>query len=153
MKIRVVWAGKTKNANLSAVCIDMADRIRHLSSFEISELKEARRSGDKQRIEAEGRTILGGIARNDYVVALDTEGRSYSSESFAGFVGKHMAENPRDLVFVVGGPAGLSHKVRARADLTWSFSKLTFSHDLARAILMEQIYRALSMINNLPYAR
>lgn len=153
MKIRVVWVGKTKNASLAEVSNDMASRIRHLSGFEISELKETRISDDKKRIEAEGEKILGGIDRSDYVIALDTEGRAHSSEAIATFIGKHLAENPRDLVFVVGGPAGLSNGVRKRANLVWSLSKLTFSHDLARTVLMEQLYRALAIIKNLPYAR
>ena len=153
MKIRVVWVGKTRNASLSAVCNNMAARIRHMTGFAISELKETRVSDDKKRIEAEGEKILGHIDRSDYVVALDAEGRSHSSETIATFIGKHMVENPRDLVFVVGGPGGLSVAVRKRANLTWSLSKLTFSHDLARTILMEQLYRALAIINNLPYAR
>ena len=153
MKIRVVWVGKTRNASLSTVCNDMAARIRHMTGFEISELKETRISDDKIRIVAEGKKILGRIDSSDYVVALDTEGRSHSSEIIATFIRKHMVENPRDLTFIVGGPAGLSAAVRKRANLTWSLSKLTFSHDLARTILLEQLYRALAIINNLPYAK
>ena len=153
MKIRVIWVGKTRNAGLSAVCQDMAGRIGHLASFEIAELKEPKAANDRQRIEAEGVKILDRIDRSDYLVALDSGGRSYSSSGFAQFISRHMTENPRDLVFAVGGPAGLSDAVRRRANLIWSFSKLTFSHDLARTILMEQIYRALSIVNNLPYAR
>jgi 23S rRNA (pseudouridine1915-N3)-methyltransferase len=153
MKTRLVWVGRTRNASLSAVCQDMADRIRRLAGFEIAELRELKISDDRKRIEAEGEKILGNLGRSDYVVALDTEGRSFDSAGLAKFIGRHMAENPKDLVFVVGGPAGLSETVRNRADLSWSLSKLTFSHDLARAILMEQLYRAFSIINNLPYAR
>ena len=75
------------------------------------------------------------------------------SEKFAGFLRKHINENPRDMVFIVGGHAGLSAPVRERANLLWSLSPLTYSHDLARAVLTEQIYRALTIINNHPYAR
>jgi 23S rRNA (pseudouridine1915-N3)-methyltransferase len=153
MKIRVVWVGKTKNASLRAVCDDMSARIHHLTAFDISEQKEIRTSDDRKRIESEGERILGRIEGSDYVVALDTAGRSHSSETIATFIGKHMVENPRDLVFVVGGPAGLSGAVRKRSNLTWSLSTLTFSHDLARTILMEQLYRALATINNLPYVK
>ena len=153
MKIRVIWVGKTRNASLSAVCKDMAGRIGHLAGFEIAELKELKAANDRQRIEAEGEKILDRIDRSDYLIALDSGGRSYSSSGFAEFISRHMTESPRDLVFAVGGPAGLSEAVTRRANLIWSFSKLTFSHDLARAILMEQIYRALSIVNNLPYAR
>jgi 23S rRNA (pseudouridine1915-N3)-methyltransferase len=153
MKIRVVWLGKTRNAGLAAVCGDMAARIGRFAAFDLSELKDTRVSDDRKRIETEGARILHALPPSDFVVALDGSGLSFTSESFATFISRHRNQNPRDLTFVVGGPAGLSDAVRERADLLWSLSKLTFSHDLARAILLEQIYRALATINNLPYAR
>ena len=93
------------------------------------------------------------VGQADFVVALDPAGRSYSSKTFPEFLDRHMNENPRDIVFVVGGYGGLSDTVKKRADLLWSLSELTFSHDLARALLLEQLYRALSIINHHPYAR
>jgi 23S rRNA (pseudouridine1915-N3)-methyltransferase len=153
MKVRVVWVGKTRNAGLAAVCEDMASRIGHLTPFDLTELKESRVSDDRKRIDTEGRRILQNLAPSDLLVALDAGGRTFSSEALARFIGRHRSENPRDLVFVVGGPAGFSGAVRERADLVWSLSTLTFTHDLARAVLMEQIYRALSILHHLPYAR
>lgn len=153
MKLRVVWVGKTRNRGVAAACENMVGRIRRLFAFEITELKEPRISEDRRRIEVEGRKILDALGPEDYVVALDGGGQSWTSTRLAEFIGRHMAENPRDLAFVVGGPAGLSTAIRDRADLVWSLSDLTLSHDMARAVLTEQIYRALSIVKNLPYAR
>jgi len=71
----------------------------------------------------------------------------------ANFLGRHRRSDARNVVFVIGGPGGLSPAVRERSDRTWSLSRFTFSHDLARVMLLEQIYRAFSILHNLPYAR
>lgn len=153
MKLRILWLGKTKNSDLATVCKDFAARSNHFISTEITELKELRVKEEKKRVELEGERLLSAIDSSAFVVALDPLGRAYTSDEFAGFLEKHMTENPRDLVFVVGGHAGLSDSVRKRANLLWSLSPLTYSHDLARTVLLEQIYRALTIIRNLPYAR
>ena len=153
MKIRLIWAGKTKNPNLASVCEDFANRSRHFLGLDIIEVKEPRLRDPKKRIETEGERILARIDGSDFVVGLDPEGPSYTSKGFARFIDRHMTHNPRDLVFVVGGPSGMSGAIKKRADALWSLSPLTYSHDLARAILLEQIYRALTIIRNTPYAR
>jgi 23S rRNA (pseudouridine1915-N3)-methyltransferase len=108
---------------------------------------------DRERIAAESDRIAARIAPTDFVVALDERGQGKTSAWIGSLIEKHMQEGARDLVFVVGGPAGLSDAIRKRADLAWSLSNLTLSHDLARTVLLEQIYRALALIRNLPYAR
>ncbi len=153
MKLRILWLGKTKNSNLAAVCEEFASRSNHFLGTEVTELKELRVKEEKKRVELEGERLLSAIEGSAFVVALDPQGRSYTSEEFADFLEKHMTENPRDLIFVVGGHAGLSDPVKKRANLLWSLSPLTYSHDLARTVLLEQIYRALTIIRNLPYAR
>jgi len=151
MKLRVVWIGKNKS--MADVCGDFGQRIRHFIPLDVIENKAPRDANEKKRIEAEGEKILASVGRTDFVVALDPAGQSYSSRTFSEFLDRHMSENPRDIVFVVGGFGGLSVGVKERADLLWSLSGLTFSHDLARAVLLEQVYRALSIINHHPYAR
>ncbi len=151
MKLRVVWIGKNKN--LAEVCGDFSQRIRHFIPLDVIEIKDPRIANERKRIEAEGEKIMTSVGQADFVVALDPAGRSYSSKTFSEFLDRHMSENPRDIVFVVGGYGGLSDTVKKRADLLWSLSELTFSHDLARALLLEQLYRALSIINHHPYAR
>ncbi len=153
MKLKVLWLGKTKNSRLASVCKEFAARSDHFVGTEITELKEPRVNDERKRIELEAERLLSAIDPSAFVVALDPLGRSLTSHAFARFLEKHMTENPRDLIFVVGGHAGLSDLVKQRANLCWSLSDLTYSHDLARAVLLEQIYRALTIIRNLPYAR
>ena len=153
MKGRIIWLGKTKNSHLASVCEDYADRIARFLNLEVSQLREPHIRDEKSRIEIEGERLLAAIRSGEFVVALDSRGRAYTSTEFANLVEKHSVEDPRDLVFIVGGHAGLSTAIRKRANLLWSLSPLTFSHDLARAILLEQIYRALTIINSHPYAR
>ena len=139
MKVRVVWVGKTRNPNAAKLCQDYAARIRQFLPLEIVEIKEEK--------------ILSALDTPDRVVVLDPKGKTWTSEQFAKFVGQHMTGDPRRLTFVIGDYAGLPAAVKKRADLAWSLSSLTFTHELARVFLLEQIYRALSIIHNFPYAR
>lgn len=139
MKLRIVWVGKTKNPQHAKLCEDYIGRIRHFLRLEIAEVKEAK--------------LLVELDSSDRVVALDPKGKSWTSEQFAKFVQQHMTSDPRSLTFVIGDFAGLPPEVKKRADVQWSLSPLTFTHDLTRVLLLEQIYRALSIIHNLPYSK
>jgi 23S rRNA (pseudouridine1915-N3)-methyltransferase len=139
MKLRIVWVGKTKNPQIARLSTDYATRIQHFLPLEIAEVKE-------QKI----RSALDG---SDRVVVLDPKGKSWSSEQFAKFLQQHMRSDPRRLTFVIGDFAGLSPQVKERADVQWSLSALTFTHELARVLLLEQLYRALTIIHNLPYSK
>ena len=139
MKLRVIWVGKTKSPQLAKLCDDYTERIRHFLPLEIAEVKESR--------------LFAALDVMDRVIALDPKGKSWTSDQFATFIQEHMTSNPRPLAFVIGDHAGLPPEIKKRADLQWSLSPLTFTHDLARVLLLEQIYRALSIIHNLPYSR
>ena len=152
MKLRFVWVGRTKNTNLAEMVRDYAARSRHFLPVEIIELKESRASGTRQ-IEVEGERILASLRRPDVVVALDANGTMWTSSQLADFLGRHMCRNPNNLAFVVGGYAGLADSVRDRAGQAWSLSPLTLTHELARVVVLEQVYRALSLIHNFPYPR
>jgi 23S rRNA (pseudouridine1915-N3)-methyltransferase len=148
MKLRVLWVGKTKNPQLAKLCADYASRIEHFLPLKIVEIKEP-----KGGMRAEEEKILGALDESDRVVVLDPRGKSWSSEALAKFINQHMTGDPRPLTFVIGGYEGLADSVKARADVQWSLSHLTFTHDLTRVLLLEQLYRALSIIRNLPYSR
>lgn len=135
MKLRVVWIGKTKDPSMAKLCAEYAARIKHFLPLEITEVKALK------------------VDTSDRVIALDPKGKSWTSEAFAKFLQQHMASDPRRLVFVIGDYAGLPENMRTQADVLWSLSPLTFTHDMTRVLLLEQIYRALTIINNLPYAR
>jgi len=135
MKLRVVWIGKTKSPPIATLCEDYIARIKHFLPLEISELKELK------------------LDAADRIVALDPKGKSWTSEGFAKFIQQHMTSDSRRLTFVIGDYAGLPDTVKKRADVLWSLSPLTLTHDLTRIFLLEQIYRALTIIKNLPYSK
>ena len=135
MKLRVVWIGKTKDPSTAKLCADYAARIKQFLPLEVAEVKELK------------------LDPSDRIVALDPNGKSWTSHGFAKFLQQHMTSDPRRLTFLIGDYSGLSEVVRKKADVLWSLSPLTFTHDLTRVLLLEQIYRALTIINNLPYAR
>jgi 23S rRNA (pseudouridine1915-N3)-methyltransferase len=139
MKLRVVWVGKTKNPHLAELCDDYIRRIRHFLPLEIVAVKEAK--------------LLAALDSSDRVVVLDPKGKSWTSDQFAKSVQQHMSSDPRRLTFVIGDYAGLPADVKKRADVLWSLSPLTFTHDLTRVLLLEQIYRAMSVIHNFPYSK
>jgi len=100
--------------------------------------------------ELEGEKLLARVERSDYVVLLDSSAKSLTTEMFAAWLCKQRDQS-RNLVFVIGGHEGLSEALRRRADLTLSLSPLTFTHEMARCLLLEQIYRAFNMIQGFPY--
>ena len=139
MKLRIVWVGETKNPHISSLSTDYADRIRHFLPLEISEVKEEKLSS--------------ALEKSDRVVVLDPKGKPWTSGQVAEFVQQHMTSDPRRLTFVIGDFAGLPPELKKRADVQWALSPLTFTHELARVLLLEQLYRALTIIHNLPYSK
>jgi 23S rRNA (pseudouridine1915-N3)-methyltransferase len=139
MRLRIVWIGKTKNPHISKLSTDYAGRIKHFLPLEIAEVKEQK--------------LLSSLEATDRVVVLDPKGKSWTSEQLAKFLQQHMTSDPRRLTFVIGDFAGLPAEVKNRADLQWSLSPLTLTHEFARVLLLEQLYRALTVIHNLPYSK
>lgn len=139
MKLRIVWVGKTKNPHIAGLCGDYLERIKHFLPVEINEIKESK--------------LLSALDTSDRVVVLDPKGQQWTSEGFANFIQQHMTSDSRRLTFVIGDYAGLSSEVKKRADVQWALSPLTFTHDLIRVLLLEQLYRALSIIKNFPYSK
>ena len=139
MKLRVVWVGKTKNPQLAKLCEDYIGRIKHFLPIEIAEVKETR--------------LPAALDPSDRIVVLDPKGKSWTSAKFAEFLQHHMTADPRRLTFVIGDYDGIPPDVKKLANLEWSLSPLTFTHDLTRVLLLEQIYRALSIARNFPYSK
>jgi 23S rRNA (pseudouridine1915-N3)-methyltransferase len=149
LKLRIVWVGKTKNPQQAKLCEDYIGRIRHFLRLEIAEVSEAR----QRAAPGKDTKLLAALDSSDRVVVLDPKGKEWTSEQFAKFVQQHLTSDPRRLTFVIGDYAGLPAEVKKRADVQWSLSSLTFTHDLTRVLLLEQIYRALSIIHNFPYSK
>lgn len=121
-------------------------------AFEAVELPEvALRLGRNQVLEREGQAILRRLRPGAFTIILDREGRELSSEEFSGFVAEQKLRGRSEFQLVLGGAFGLSDGVGARADLRWSLSRLTFPHQLARCIAVEQLYRAIRIERGEPY--
>jgi 23S rRNA (pseudouridine1915-N3)-methyltransferase len=145
MKLRFVWIGKTKDRNCAALVEDYLERIGRFAKSEVSELKE------QASIAAESDKLLAAIERDDFVVLLDEKGRELSSLELAELMGKRQQDGTKRLAFIVGGFAGVSEEVKRRANQQLSLSRMTLTHELARVILTEQVYRAFTMLAGTPY--
>lgn len=157
MNIQVLAVGKLKEQYLVDGIEEYGKRLGRYGRLEIVELREESFTeplGEKEIREIlrrEGERILKELKPRSYVVALDREGRSLSSEELASEIQRIAVGGISQLVFVIGGSWGLDDRVRQRADLLLSFSKFTFPHQLMRLILLEQIYRAFTIINKERY--
>ena len=117
----------------------------------IPDIKKSKKAGREQQKILEGEKILSKYGKGKEFHIFDERGTSYSSPEFAGFIGKKMMAGLKELVFVVGGPYGFSENVYEKAESKISLSKMTFSHQLARLLCVEQIYRAFTIIKGEPY--
>lgn len=152
MKLHFVWIGKTKDAHCAALTNEYLKRLSRFASYEISELKEASGQSEESRvIQAESAKILTAVERDDFVVLLDETGKNFSSVEFADFVNAKQNYSIKRLAFVIGGFAGVSEAVKKRAQQTIALSRMTLTHELARVLLAEQIYRAYTLLAGLPY--
>ena len=150
INIKVICVGKSKEKYWDAAYAEYLKRLRAYCSPEVIEVREARLpanaspADERNVIDAEGRDILGRISGGDFVIALDIRGKEFSSEELARKISDISFNNSR-ICFIIGGSLGLSDEVKERADLRLSFGKITLPHQLARVVLLEQIYRAFKI--------
>jgi 23S rRNA (pseudouridine1915-N3)-methyltransferase len=141
MEIKIIAVGRVRDSAYSEKISDFISRIRHDAKLEIVEIKD----GTK---ESEGEKILEHMKKErGRMIALDEKGRFFSSLEFA----RHISAIPQRIIMIIGGPFGLSPAVKAAAAETVALSAMTFTHEMARMLLLEQIYRAISIINNRKY--
>ena len=150
MRFRFVWIGKTKDKNWRALQEEYLQRLSHFARVEITEIKESQSHETK---EIEGKRILEALPGGVFVVLLDVAGKQISSQELAGKIEEWQNRSLREIAFVIGGQDGVSDAVAVRADLKLSLSGMTFTHETARVLLLEQIYRAFTIINNFPYQK
>ena len=154
MKLQLLCVGKLTEDYLRRGCEEFANRVQRYTTLELHELKE-HKSGRKQDIpriiSTEGEKLLQRIPSGYYLIALDERGRSMSSKRLAGMMEDHMVSGVPGWALVIGGPYGLSDEVRKRADLVLSLSEMTLTHQMARLLLLEQLYRCHTIIRNEPY--
>ena len=150
MRFRFVWIGKTKDKNWSALQEEYLARLSHFARVEISEIKESQPHDTK---ETEGKRILEILPENAFTVLLDVAGKQIGSLELAGEIENWQNRSLKEIVFIIGGQDGVSEAITARANFKLSLSKMTFTHETARVILLEQIYRAFTIIHRFPYQK
>ena len=154
MNIELIVVGKTDMKEVAALVDMYTKRINFYNKFNITYLPDIRNSknlSEAQQKTAEGDAILRLIDDSDRVVLLDEKGAEFRSVEYAEWLQERMNSGIKRLVFVIGGPYGFSEAVYSRSNEKISLSKMTFSHQIIRAIFTEQLYRAFSIIHNSPY--
>ena len=150
MKLKFLWVGKTRDPSWKTLQAEYLRRLSHFVNFEIIEVKDA--SGPTA-IDVEGNDIIGKLNPNTFVVLLDVTGRHLSSPELAAELDKWQNRTLREVTFIIGGAQGASSRVAEGADIKLSLSFLTFTHEMARVILIEQLYRAFTIIKGFPYQK
>jgi 23S rRNA (pseudouridine1915-N3)-methyltransferase len=150
MKFRFVWIGKTRDKNWRALQEEYLQRLSHFVKFEITEIKDI--TADNS-LEIESKRILENVNQSSFVCLLDVKGRSISSHELAAELEKWQNRGLKEIVFVIGGAKGVSSEVVERANYSLSLSFLTLTHEMARVVLVEQLYRAFTIIKGFPYQK
>ena len=151
MKITIVCAGKLKEKYLHDGIIEYEKRLRSYADVSIIEINEERMKERPSVAEREGKRLRAKVPRDAYLIVLDISGEAYTSEELSAKIDRIGLEGQSHIVFLIGGPFGLSEEVRRAADLRLSFSRFTFPHQLIRLFLMEQIYRSFKISRGEPY--
>jgi 23S rRNA (pseudouridine1915-N3)-methyltransferase len=153
--LKVLWPGKTRNVDIKSLQDYYLRRINQIENCELIETKEVKGLSEKEgerirEIEAQG---LEKHFKDDYIICLFDRGKEMNSEEFARFLEKTSMSSARAVTFVVGGFLGLAERVLERADTLLALSKMTFSHELSRIMVLEQIYRSLTIARGKQYAK
>ena len=150
MKFHLVWVGKTKDKNWRALEAEYLGRLSHFVKCEITEVKDA---APHEGVEIEGNRILEKVNQTSFVCLLDVKGRSISSPELAQEIEKWQNRSVKEVTFIIGGAEGVASRVVESANFSLSLSFLTFTHEAARVILLEQLYRAYTIIRGFPYQK
>ncbi|MCX7550246.1 23S rRNA (pseudouridine(1915)-N(3))-methyltransferase RlmH [Xanthomarina sp. F2636L] len=154
MQIKLLTIGKTDNKQLQALIDDYQKRLGFYIKFEfeiIPDLKKVKNLSEEQQKQKEGELILNKLQTTDVLILLDENGKQLSSVGFSEYLQKHMNSGIKQLVFVIGGPYGFSNDVYNKAQGKLSLSKMTFSHQMIRLFVVEQLYRGFTILKNEPY--
>lgn len=154
MKIVLLAIGKTDARYFAEGIEEYRKRLEHYIPFEIQlipDLKNTKNLSVEQQKEKEGELILKALQGGDYLVLLDDKGKEYTSLRFAEYMQKKANAVSKRLVFIIGGPYGFSQAVYDKANEKLTLSRMTFSHQMIRLIFVEQLYRAMTILNNEPY--
>jgi 23S rRNA (pseudouridine1915-N3)-methyltransferase len=152
MHLRFIWPGKTRDERLRSL---LAEYLKRLSRFTRCELVEVRESTTREAVavEKELRRVAEAIPESSTVVLLDLDGREWSSQELANQVQRWENHSVKEVAIVIGGPEGVSAEIESRAQMRWRLSRLTLTHEMARVVAVEQLYRAYTINRGLPYQK
>jgi 23S rRNA (pseudouridine1915-N3)-methyltransferase len=152
VKIRIAAVGRVKEPHWRAACDEYLKRLRPYATIEVAEASDRDIGTEPARaMAAEGADLLRSIPEGSHVLALALGGRELTSEQFSEHIAELMVRGRSDITFVIGGSAGLAPEILARADEKLALSHMTLPHQLARVVLLEQVYRAFRIMRNEPY--
>ncbi|WP_010177462.1 23S rRNA (pseudouridine(1915)-N(3))-methyltransferase RlmH [Aquimarina agarilytica] len=154
MTITLLAIGKTDSLQLTQLIEDYKKRLSFYIKFNfeiIPDLKKVKNLSETQQKEKEGELILKKINTSDTLILLDENGKQFNSVDFSNYLQKHMNSGIKNLFFVIGGPYGFSETIYKRANGKISLSKMTFSHQMVRLFIIEQLYRGFTILKNEPY--
>ncbi|HZE70355.1 MAG TPA: 23S rRNA (pseudouridine(1915)-N(3))-methyltransferase RlmH [Pyrinomonadaceae bacterium] len=151
MRLRIIWTGKTRDAHLRALTEEYLGRLCQFVRCEVTELRESVKAESKTGIGKDSRRISDALPSGALVVLLDPRGVEWSSNELALEVQRWENSGVKEVAFVIGGPAGVSREVAEKAGKLWALSRLTLTHEMARVVVLEQLYRAYTIIHRLPY--
>lgn len=154
MEIKLLAIGKTDDKQLNILIEQYYKRLKHYIKFDfeiIPDIKNVKNLSQAQQKEKEGELILKKVNTSDILVLLDENGKQFTSVEFANYLQKKMNSGIKRLIFVIGGPYGFSDTVYQKAQGKVSLSKMTFSHQMVRLFMIEQLYRGFTILKNEPY--
>ncbi|MDQ3474020.1 MAG: 23S rRNA (pseudouridine(1915)-N(3))-methyltransferase RlmH [Acidobacteriota bacterium] len=153
MRLRLIWTGKTRDARLRELQLDYEKRLSHFARCEIVEIRESSSAGTKAGIDRDSKSISDRLSNGSVAVLLDPEGSNWSSPELAAQIQRWETKGTKEVSFIIGGPHGVSPELTARVQHRWSLTRLTLTHEMARVVLLEQLYRAYTIIHGLPYQK
>jgi 23S rRNA (pseudouridine1915-N3)-methyltransferase len=151
MKLRLLWVGKTREEWLKNGIDEYRQRIGHYFPFEISEVRDEKGAETETMRQKECERLEKSLVRGSHLVLLDERGKELTSPQFADFIGRHRDSGTQELAFAIGGAYGFSSSLRNRAEGSIALSRMTFTHQMVRLFMVEQLYRGCTILNNESY--
>ena len=152
MNIKLIYISKNKSNNIESLVNNYEKKINHFINYQSIGLKNKNQFSEKKLIQkSDSDLILKNINADDMVILIDENGKEYSTNEFSKFISNRIIDRTKNLIFIIGGAYGFSNGLKELFKMKISLSKLTFSHDMARLFFCEQLYRALTIVNNIPY--
>ena len=152
MNFKIIYISSEKNSNIEILVNNYIKKIKHLADIDLFKIHNKNKTKkNKFNIDYESNLIINQLSKNDINILLDEKGDVYETIKFSKFIQEKFLYSSKKIVFIIGGAYGFNKELKKTVQKKISLSKLTFTHDMARVILIEQIYRALTVIKNIPY--